>query len=228
MLLYTTACGVLSSIVRFFLDSAKVEEIAVAQDLALLDGVTTNPTHVAAAGRPPAELYPEICKMVKGPVSLEVVSLERAEILKEARALASIADNVVVKIPVTPEGIAAVRRLTSEGIQTNVTAVYSLVQALMAAKCGATYISPFVGRLDEVGHEGIRLVEDIRTVLDRYGFSSQIIFAAVRTPLHVQRAALVGSDVCTMRLSVLQQLYAHPLTDATIEKFLKDWEKVPQ
>ena len=213
---------------QFFLDSAKVEEIVIAQQWGILDGVTTNPTHVAAAARPPAELYPEICKMVAGPVSLEVLSLARDEILKEARVLAHLADNVVVKVPVTEEGLAAVSILSAEDIHTNVTTVFSLPQALMAAKCGATYISPFVGRLDEIGHEGLQLVQDIRTVLDRYQFPSKIIFAAVRTPLHVQNAALRGADVCTMALPIMRQLYHHPLTDAGIEKFLQDWKEVPQ
>ena len=213
---------------QFFLDSAKVDEIATVQQWGMLDGVTTNPTHVAAAGRSPAELYPEICAMVQGPVSLEALSLKKDEILREARVLANIANNVVVKVPVTPEGLAAVGTLTAEGIPTNVTTVFSLPQALMAAKCGATYISPFVGRLDEVGHEGLQLVQGIRNVLDRYQFSSKIIFAAVRTPMHVQQAALAGADVCTMALAIMHKLYYHPLTDAGIEKFLQDWKEVPQ
>ncbi len=213
---------------QFFLDSAKIEEIATAQRWGILDGVTTNPTHVAAAARSPSELYPTICQMVEGPVSLEVLALVQDEILKEARILAAIADNVVVKVPVTEEGLAAVKALSAEGIRTNVTTVFSLPQALMAAKCGATYISPFVGRLDEIGHEGLQLVHDIRLILDRYEFPSKIIFAAVRTPLHVQNAALAGADICTMALSIMRQLYHHPLTDAGIKKFLDDWKRVPQ
>ncbi len=219
-MLYTTG-------MKIFLDTAKIDEIESALALGVVDGVTTNPTHVAAAGIAVSELYPQICKMVPGPVSLEAIALETDAIIAEGRALAKIADNVVVKVPVTREGLAAVKALGAEGIRTNVTTVFSATQALLVAKCGATFVSPFVGRLDAIGNIGMSLAEEIRQIYDNYEFATELLVAAVRHPEHVLRAALIGADICTMNLAVLQQLYDHPLTDAGIEQFLKDWSKVP-
>jgi transaldolase len=213
---------------KIFLDTADADQVREAVSWGVIDGVTTNPTHVSVTGRNPKDLYPEICSLVDGPVSLEATSLDADEIVKEARELAAIAENAVIKVPVTRDGLAAVKRLTDEGIRTNVTVNFSAVQALLAAKCGATYISPFVGRLDAVGHDGMELVEQIKTIYDNYGYETEIIVAAVRHPMHVLQAALIGADICTMRMDALEQLYLHPLTDKGIDQFLKDWEKVPK
>ena len=213
---------------QLFLDTAHVDEIAQAVDWGVIDGVTTNPTHVSKTGRPATDVYREICDLVDGPVSLETVSLEADAIIAEGKKLAEIADNVVVKVPVMREGLKAVKQLARDGIHTNVTVNFSPLQALLAAKCGATYISPFVGRLDAVGHEGIDLVQQIKTIYDNYAFDTQILVAAVRHPAHVLESAVIGADVCTMGFDVLKQLYDHPLTDAGIQQFLDDWKKVPQ
>ena len=213
---------------KLFLDTAHLDEIKQVRDWGMLDGVTTNPSHVAKTGASPRDLYPEICKIVDGPVSLEAVSLEADGIVKEARELAKISDNVVVKIPIIREGLIAVKRLTAEGIKTNVTTTFSALQALLAAKAGATYVSPFVGRLDYVGHNGMELVEQIRTIYTNYGYKTEIIVAAVRHPLHVLESALIGADICTIYFEFFKMLYQHPMTDLSIEAFLKDWEKVPK
>ena len=213
---------------KLFIDTADVEQIRQAWSWGIIDGVTTNPSHVAKTGRPAHDVYREICQLVDGPVSLETVTLTAPEITDEGRALARIAKNVVVKVPLIKEGLKAVKILTAEGIKTNVTVTFSPLQALLAAKCGATYISPFVGRLDAVGHVGMDLVRQIKTIYTNYRFTTQILTAAVRHPLHVLEAALAGSDVCTLSFDVLDQLYHHPLTDQGIEIFLKDWAKVPQ
>jgi transaldolase len=213
---------------KLFIDTADVKQIEEAWSWGIIDGVTTNPSHVAKTGRSPRELYPEICRIAKGPVSLETVSLTAAEIVEEGRRLAAIAKNVVVKVPIIKEGLKAVKTLSAAGVMTNVTVTFSPVQALLAAKCGATYISPFVGRLDAFGHVGMELVRQIKTIYANYGFQTQILTAAVRHPLHVLEAALAGSDVCTMSYDVLEQLYQHPLTDLGIDIFLKDWAKVPK
>ena len=213
---------------KFFLDSAHVDQIKEAISWGFVDGVTTNPSHVAASGANPKELYPEICSLVDGPVSLEAVSLEADAIVAEARELAKIADNVVVKVPIMKEGIIAVKRLAAEGIKTNVTANFSALQALFAAKAGAAYISPFVGQLDSAGHDGIELVEQIRKIYDNYGYTTEIIVAAIRNPGHVLRAALCGANICTMNFEVLGTLTEHPLTDVILDRFLKAWEKVPK
>ena len=212
---------------KLFLDTADVEQIREVSRWGILDGVTTNPTHVATARRAPAELYPEICSLVDGPVSLETVSLEADQIVKEGRKLARIADNVVVKVPIMKEGLVAVRKLSAEEIATNVTVTFSPVQALLAAKCGATYISPFVGRLDAIAQEGMELVRQIQMIYQNYGYATEIIVAAVRHPVHVLESALAGADICTMNFDVISQLYDHPLTDIGIETFLKDWQRVP-
>lgn len=213
---------------KIFIDSADVEKIREAWDWGVLDGVTTNPSHVAKTGRKHLDVYREICGIVDGPISLETVTLTAKEMLKEGRALAKIHQNVVVKVPITKEGLKAVKALKAEGIKTNVTVAFSPLQALLAAKCGATYISPFVGRLDAIGHLGMEVVRQIKTIYGHYGYSTQVLTAAVRHPTHVLEAALAGSDACTMSFEVLQQLYDHPLTDIGIDIFLKDWAKVPK
>ncbi len=212
---------------KLFIDTADIDQIREAYSWGIVDGVTTNPTHVSKTGRPAREVYEEICRTVDGPVSLETISLDPDEIVVEARELAAIAENVVIKVPITRDGLKAVKRLSAEGIKTNVTVTFSPLQALLAAKCGATYISPFVGRLDAIGHVGMDLVEQIRTIYDNYGFTTQVLVAAVRYPIHVLDAALAGADVCTMFFDTMKMLYDHPLTDIGIDLFLKDWQKVP-
>ncbi|UCG39051.1 MAG: fructose-6-phosphate aldolase [bacterium] len=212
---------------KFFLDTANIDEIGQALEMGLIDGVTTNPTLVAREGREFRSLVAQICRMVPGPVSLETVSPQAQGMVDEARDLAAIGDNVVVKIPMTTEGLKAVRTCGAEGIRTNVTLVFSPLQALLAAKAGATYISPFVGRLDDIGAAGMDVISDIMRIKTSYGLSSEIIVASVRHPIHVLESALMGADVATIPYKVLLQLSRHPLTDAGIEKFLADWEKVP-
>lgn len=212
---------------KLFLDTADVEQIREAVGWGIVDGVTTNPTHVSKTGRPALEVYREICSLCPGPVSLETLSLDADGIVREGRELATIAPNVVVKVPVMKEGLRAVRQLSEEGIRTNVTVTFSPLQALLAAKCGATYISPFVGRLDAVGHVGMDLVRQIKAIYSNYGYETQVLVAAVRHPVHVLEAALAGADVCTMFFDVLKSLYDHPLTDLGIQMFLEDWKKVP-
>jgi len=210
---------------KFFIDTANVEEIKKANDLGMVDGVTTNPSLVAKEGREFKELIEDICGIVNGPVSAEVVSVESGPMVKEARDLSKIADNIVVKIPLIEEGLKAVKILSQEGIATNVTLCFSPTQALMAAKAGAAYISPFVGRLDDISHQGMDLVDQIITIYDNYGFETEVIVASVRNPLHVVDAALMGADICTIPYKVIQQLVKHPLTDIGLEKFLADWNK---
>ena len=212
---------------KLFLDTADVAQIREAWSWGVIDGVTTNPSHVAKTGRRANEVYREICDLVDGPISLETIALEANAIVKEGRALAKIHKNVVIKVPIIKEGLKAVKTLASEGYKTNVTVTFSPLQALLAAKVGATYISPFVGRLDAVGHDGMEVVQQIKTIYGNYGFTTQIITAAARHPLHVLQAALAGSDVMTMGFDILQQLYQHPLTDSVLDMFLKDWAKVP-
>lgn len=212
---------------QFFLDTGNVDEIRQALEWGILDGVTTNPTLIAKTGRPFMEVVKEILQLVDGPVSLETVSRDAKGMVEEGRKLAELGDNVVVKIPMTPEGIIAVQELESEGIPTNVTLVFSPTQALIAAKAGATFVSPFVGRLDDISSDGMKLIRNIKTIFDNYGFDTQIIVASVRHPMHVLEAALIGTDICTMPFEVMKKLFQHPLTDKGIELFLKDWEKVP-
>ena len=213
---------------KFFLDTAHVEQIEAANRLGLIDGVTTNPTHVSKTGVSYKTLYPQIVAMVDGPVSLETVSLEADAIVVEGKELAKYGDNVVVKVPLMREGLIAVQRLAAEGIKTNVTVTFSAVQALLAAKAGATYISPFVGRLDAVGHDGMELVHQIKQIYGNYGYKTEIITAAVRHPAHVLEAALGGAHIVTASFDVLHALYDHPLTDIGIDSFLKDWAQVPK
>jgi transaldolase len=213
---------------KLFLDTADVAQVREAWSWGIIDGVTTNPSHVSKTGRRAQDVYAEILDIVDGPVSLEAVSLTAPEIVEEGRALAKLHKNVVVKVPLLKEGLKAVKILSAEGIKTNVTTTFSPLQALLAAKCGATYISPFVGRLDSVGHEGMELVRQIKTIYDNYGFETEIIVAAIRHPGHVLQAALAGAHICTMYFEFLEQLYNHPLTDVVIQQFLNDWAKVPK
>ena len=213
---------------KLFLDTADVAQIREAWSWGIIDGVTTNPTHVMKAGRKPDDVYREILGIVSGPVSLETIATDAPTIVQEGRTLASLGPNVVVKVHVIREGLKAVKELAAEGIKTNVTLNFSPLQALLAAKVGATYISPFVGRLDAVGHTGMDLVRQIRTIYDNYGFETQILTAAVRHPEHVLQAALAGSDACTMFFDTLKMLYDHPLTDIGLDIFLKDWAKATQ
>ncbi len=213
---------------QFFLDTGMVDEIKQALEWGILDGVTTNPTLIAKTGRPFLEVAKEILQLVDGPVSLETVSRDADGMIKEGKFLAELGDNVVVKIPMTPEGMKAVQALESEGIPTNVTLVFSPAQALIAAKAGASYVSPFVGRLDDVSSDGLKLIREIKQIFDNYDIvETQIIVASVRHPMHVVEAALIGADICTMPFDVMKKLFQHPLTDRGIELFLKDWEKVP-
>ena len=213
---------------KFFIDTANLNQIQEAHELGVLDGVTTNPTHVAKTGRKPVEVYKEICSIVDGPISLETIGLTADEILAEGRELAKIHKNAVVKVVNTREGLKAVKQFTKEGIKTNVTVTFSPLQALLAAKVGAGYISPFVGRLDSIGHIGMDLVRQIKTIYGNYGYKTEIITAAVRHPLHVLEAGLAGAEICTMSFDVMKLLYDHPLTDIGIEMFLNDWKKVPR
>ncbi len=213
---------------KFFLDTANLEEIKRGIEMGLVDGVTTNPTLVSKEGREFWDLVTEICRLVEGPVSLEVTSLDADGMVREAKELAKIGDNVVVKIPMTQEGMKAVKRLEAEGIRTNVTLVFSPVQALIAAKAGASYVSPFVGRLDDISAGGMELVEQIVSIYANYDIFTEVIVASVRHPMHVLEAALIGADIATIPFKVMEQLFKHPLTDIGIERFLKDWEKVPR
>jgi len=210
---------------KFFIDTADVEEIRAAQALGLVDGVTTNPSLIAKSGRDFKEVITEIASFVDGPISAEVIALDAEGMLKEARELAKIHPNIVIKLPMTEEGLKATRILTAESIRTNVTLIFSPLQALLAAKAGATYVSPFVGRLDDIGQEGMEGVEQIRTIFDNYGYTTEIIVASVRSPMHVLSSGLIGADIATIPYAVMQQLAKHPLTDIGIEKFLADWEK---
>jgi transaldolase len=213
---------------KFFIDTAEIKEIKEAAAMGLVDGCTTNPSLVAKSGRKFREVLLEICDIVKGPVSAEVVSVTHDEIMKEARELSALRNNIIVKIPLIPEGLKAVRTCAAEGIKTNVTLCFSATQALLAAKAGATYISPFVGRLDDVSTNGMQLIGEIVQIYDNYGYETEVLVASVRSPMHVHEAALLGAHVMTAPLSVLLQLSKHPLTDLGLEKFLKDWEKVPK
>ncbi|MCD6224745.1 MAG: fructose-6-phosphate aldolase [Deltaproteobacteria bacterium] len=210
---------------KFFIDTANIDEIKEAHSMGMVDGVTTNPSLIAKEGRDFEEIIKDICEIVDGPISAEVISLEAEGMVKEARHLAEIHKNIVVKIPMTVDGLKATRTLTNEGIKTNVTLVFSPLQALMAAKAGATFASPFVGRLDDISQEGLLLVEQMVEIYSNYAFETEIIVASVRNPLHVLDAALLGADIATIPFSVLGKLAAHPLTDKGIKAFLDDWNK---
>jgi transaldolase len=211
---------------KFFLDTASVAEIREAASLGVLDGVTTNPSLVAKEGRDFHEILREIASLVSGPISAEVTATDREGMLAQGRELSRIGPNIVIKVPLTPDGLRACRALRSEGIGVNVTLCFSPAQAILAAKCEATYVSPFIGRLDDVSHEGMDLIRQIRAIYDNYGFTTQILAASIRHPMHVVEAALAGADVATMPYKVLRQLYEHPLTEAGIARFLADWEKL--
>jgi transaldolase len=213
---------------KFFIDSADVKEIRIANDMGAIDGVTTNPSLLAKTGRPFEATIKEICSIVNGPVSAECVSQDAESLLKEGTQISKIHPNVVVKVPMGTEGMKAVKALSRDGIKTNVTLCFSPLQALLAAKAGATYISPFVGRLDDIGQKGMEVVRDIVTIYKNYGFKTQVLVASVRSPIHVLDAALMGADVATLPLKVIQQLAHHALTDVGIKSFLADWEKVPK
>jgi len=213
--------------VKFFLDTAHLDDIREACRWGIVDGATTNPTLVSKTGREPRDLYAEICRIVPGPVSLECMATEADALVAEAKQLATIAENVVVKVPILREGLIAVKQLAALGIKTNVTVVCSPLQALLAAKCGATFVSPFVGRWDWMGQVGMDMVRQIKTIYDNYSFSTEIIVASVRHPLHVHESALAGAHIATIPMDVMQQLYHHPMSDVIMAQFNSDWAKVP-
>lgn len=210
---------------EFFIDTADIAEIRKANELGILDGVTTNPSLIAKTGRPFHEVIKEICETVSGPVSAEVIATDKDGIIKEAHELVKIADNIVIKVPLITEGLKAVKQLSTEGIKTNVTLCFSSSQALLAAKAGATYISPFVGRLDDISHDGMELIDEIVTIYDNYDYATKVLVASIRHPLHLKDAALMGAHVATIPFKVFDQLVKHPLTDIGLEKFLSDAKK---
>lgn len=213
---------------KFFIDTADMGEIREANKRGWVDGVTTNPTLIAKSGRKMNDVILEICKEVKGPVSAEVISLQSDKMYEEGMALAKMHDNVVVKIPMCEDGLVAVRRFAAEGVRTNVTLVFSPLQALLVAKAGATMVSPFVGRLDDISYDGMDLITQIRQIFDNYHFKTEILVASIRHPIHVLQSAMIGADIVTCPLKVMKQLTHHPLTDAGIQAFLKDSEKIPK
>lgn len=212
---------------KIFIDTADVEAIRKYADIGIVDGVTTNPSLIAKTGRKFEDVVREICEIVNGPISAEAVSMDAAGMTAEARELAKIHPNIVVKIPMTAEGLKTVKTVSAEGIKTNVTLCFSSPQALFAAKAGATYISPFVGRLDDISLDGMNVISEIVTIYNNYGFETEVLVASIRNPLHFVQAAEMGAHVSTIPPSVLGQLIKHPLTDIGIDKFLADWEKVP-
>jgi len=211
---------------KFFLDTANIEQIKEAASWGILDGVTTNPSLLSKEEGKYEDIIKEICRIVPGPVSVECVSIKTDEIIAEARRLVKLADNVVIKIPIFLDGLKATKVISDEGIQVNTTLVFSPNQALLAAKAGTRYVSPFVGRLDDISHDGMDLVDQILAILDTYGFNTEVIAASIRHPRHVIEAAMMGADIATIPFSVLDKLLKHPLTDIGMEKFLADWEKV--
>ena len=214
---------------KFFLDTADVEQLKKAVDMGVCDGATTNPTLVSKTGKPFETVIKEVLDVVPGPVSLEVVATDFQGMVDEAKKLYKYdPSKVVIKIPMTPDGMKAVRVLSKEGIPTNVTLIFSPVQALIAAKAGASYVSPFVGRLDDVSNDGMQIVSDIITIFDNYDIDTEIIVASIRHPMHVLEAAMLGADIATIPFAVVEKLFKHPLTDVGIERFLKDFEKVPK
>jgi transaldolase len=210
---------------KFFIDTANIDEIKEANSMGMVDGVTTNPSLIAKEGREFEEIIKEICEIVDGPISAEVVSTDTEGMIEEARKLSKIHNNIVVKIPMLVDGLKATRILAEEGIKTNVTLVFSPLQALMAAKAGATYVSPFIGRLDDISQEGLLLVEQIVEIYGNYAFDTEIIVASIRNPLHVLESALMGADIATIPFSVLSKLAAHPMTDKGLKSFLDDWNR---
>jgi len=210
---------------KFFIDTADVNEIKAAHERGWVDGVTTNPTLIAKSGRPFHDVIKEICKITDGPVSAEVISLEANKMVEEGKVLAGLASNVVVKIPMCEEGMIAVKKLTALGIKTNVTLVFTVMQALLAAKAGATMVSPFVGRLDDIGSDGMALIADIVEMYRNYDFHTEVLVASVRSPMHIQQSAILGADIATIPYKVMQQMTGHPLTTKGIEMFMADWNK---
>ncbi len=210
---------------KFFIDTANLEEIKKGVDMGMVDGVTTNPSLIARENKPFEDILRDIVAVVDGPISAEVVSLEADGMIEEAKKLAAMSDKIVIKIPMIMEGIKAVKQLTALGIKTNVTLVFSAAQALLAAKAGATYVSPFVGRLDDIGTPGMELIAEIMSIFRNYGYQTEVIVASVRSPQHVMDSAAIGADIATIPLKVIEQLAKHPLTDIGIEQFLADWEK---
>ena len=213
---------------KFFVDSADLDQIAELNDIGLVDGVTTNPSIIAKSGRDFKTVVADICKIVEGPVSAEVTATDADKMLVEGRELRKIADNVCIKLPLTMDGLKACSSLSREGASTNVTLCFSANQALLAAKCGATFISPFIGRLDDIALDGLELIEDIRTIYDNYGFETEILAASIRSVNHVKECALIGADVMTAPPKVIRQLAGHVLTDKGLAAFLKDWESTGQ
>ncbi len=211
---------------QIFLDTANLDQIKKAASWGILNGATTNPTLVSKENLKFEDLIKKICKIVPGPVSVECVSTKSKDIIKEARGLAKLADNVVVKIPICVEGLKAIKVVSGEGIKVNTTLIFSANQALLAAKAGARFVSPFIGRLDDISHQGMDLVDEIVTIFNNYGFETEVIVASIRHPLHVLETALMGADIATVPFAVLEKMVKHPLTDIGIENFLKDWSKV--
>jgi len=210
---------------KFFLDTANIDEIKDANSMGMVDGVTTNPSLIAKEGRDFETVIKEICEIVDGPISAEVISTDADGMIREARGLAKIHKNIVVKIPMLVDGLKAVRQLAAEDIKTNVTLVFSPLQALMAAKAGATYVSPFIGRLDDLSQDGMQLIDQIVEIYNNYAFDTEIIVASIRNPMHVLESALLGADIATIPYDVLRKLASHPMTDKGLAAFLKDWEK---
>jgi transaldolase len=213
---------------KFFIDTANIDEIKSGISLGMVDGVTTNPSLIAKEKRGFDEIVKEILELVDGPVSLEVVSMDVQGMVREGRKLAKLGDNAVIKVPMTTEGLKATKIFANSGIKVNQTLIFSPIQALMAAKAGAAYVSPFVGRLDDVSHDGMEIVDQIITIYDNYGFETEVIVASVRHPRHVLEAALIGADIATIPFKVIEQVAKHPLTDKGIDLFLADWKKVPK
>lgn len=210
---------------RFFIDTANIEDIKEANELGVICGVTTNPSLIAKEGRDFKQVVKEISEIVDGPISAEVISLEHNEMIKEAEELAKIHKNIVIKVPMTEEGLKAVKVLSEKGIKTNVTLIFSAVQALLAARAGATYVSPFLGRLDDIGQDGLGLIEEIVTIFSVNAIETEIIVASVRNPIHISEAAKIGADIATVPFKVIKQMFKHPLTDKGIENFMNDWQK---
>jgi len=213
---------------KFFIDTADIKEIRAAVEYGLVDGVTTNPSLIAQTGKDMRTVIEEICEVVDGPISAEVVSTEAEGMVQEARKLAKIHDNIVIKIPMIPEGLKATRILAQDNIGVNMTLIFSPLQSLLAAKAGARFVSPFIGRLDDISQVGMDLIEQTVTIFDNYGFDTEVIVASIRNPVHVLEAAMLGADIATIPFKVISQLAKHPLTDIGLEKFLADWEKVPK
>jgi transaldolase len=213
---------------KIFIDTANIEQIREVSSWGILDGVTTNPSLIAKERKDLATIVNEICEVVDGPISVEVISLRAEEMFAEGMRLAAVNDNIVIKVPMTEEGLKATKMLSNEGVSVNVTLIFSANQALLAAKAGARYVSPFVGRLDDVGQDGMALVSEIMDILDNYDFDTEVIVASVRHPIHVAEAARMGAHIATIPYDVLKKMFKHPLTDIGIERFLKDWEKVPK